>query len=257
MILGVLTDLLRELDIDCTSPDQFLEADLRLDFEERQCIREDIEERLHVVISDDEIEFDLTILDLAGLLSRKLLTKPGPVTCDGGLQEDIVIRASSETVRRSLLDVEAWPLVLAHVRYVRVTYDDGIHKEFTMDVRGRDGKFMPVRSVHRIEPCRIAYFDPEPACFLKHHCGDWFMNALSENATHLTLVQRWTLSPQADRMFRTCDGMSASRQVAALLREQARVGLLAWKQHLEPPSRIQHRERSSKNSDVGSLIESG
>jgi hypothetical protein len=42
-----------------------------LDLFERQCIREGIEERLHVVISDDEIESDLTILELAGLLSRK------------------------------------------------------------------------------------------------------------------------------------------------------------------------------------------
>nr|WP_294577679.1 hypothetical protein [uncultured Rhodopila sp.] len=66
--------MFHELEISYISPDQYLEYDLRLDLLERQCIREDIEERLHVVIYDDEIESDLTILELAGLLSRKLLS---------------------------------------------------------------------------------------------------------------------------------------------------------------------------------------
>jgi ribosome-associated toxin RatA of RatAB toxin-antitoxin module len=246
MILEALNDLLRELNISCASPDQFLEHDLRLDFQERLCIREDIEERLHVVISDDEIESDLTILELAGLLSRKLLTTPKQHGFDGRLQEDIVIGASAETIRRCVLDVEAWPRLLPYVRHVRVTYDDGLYQEFTMDVAGRDGEFLPVRSVQRSELHRITYFQPEPACFLKHHCGDWFINPLSENATHLTIVQRWTLSPHADRMFRTRDGINASQQIIALLREQARVALVAWKQHLEPPQHVQHLEHSDK-----------
>src|SRR5271165_659370 len=236
MILDTLIDLLRELDIRCVSPDQFLEYDLRLHLLDRQCIREDIEERLHVVISDDEIESDLSILELAGLLSRKLLTTPGPNGCDGRLQEDIVINTPAENVRRSLLDVEGWSRVLPDVRHVQITYDDGLHQEFTMDVRGRDGEFLPVRCMQRSELDRITYFDPEPACFLKHQCGDWFMNPLSANATHLTIVQRWTLSPRAEKMFDVRDGRTARHQVITLLREQARVGLAAWKQHLDPSS---------------------
>src|SRR5208337_86545 len=179
MILDTLIDLFGELDIYFVSPDQLLERDLRLDLLDRQCIREDIEERLHVVISDNEIESDLSVLGLAGLLSRKLLTTPGPNGCDGRLQEDIVINTSAENVRRSLLDVKGWSRVLPDVRHVEIMYDDGLHLEFTMDVRGRDGDFLPVRCMQSSELDRITYFDPEPACFLKYHCGDWFINPLS------------------------------------------------------------------------------
>jgi hypothetical protein len=246
MILDTLIDLLRKLNISCTSPDQFLEHDLRLDFQERLYLREDIEERLHVVISDDEIESDLTILELAGLLARKRLTTPEQDGFDGRLQEDIAIGASAETIRRALLDVEIWPHLVPYVRHVRVTYDDGLYQEFTMDVAGRDGEFLPIRCVRRSELNRITYFQPEPARFLKHHCGNWFINPMSENATHLTIVQRWTLSAHAEKMFATLDGMSASQQVIALLREQARVTLVASKRHLEPPLQVRHREHPGK-----------
>lgn len=233
MIMEMLDTLFQSMACKGAGPEKFLESDLGIDFNERLCIREDLEERLHVIISDDEIEHDLTMLDLAGLLSRKLLVTPGQEGFEGKLVEDTVILASALTVSRNLREVSAWPQLLPHVRDVRLTYDDGLHQEFYMDMANGAGHVAAVRFVRRCEIDHIAYFQPEPASFLRFYCGDWFIRPLAQNATHLTSVQRWTLSTKAELMFPTKNGISARQQISALLREDARIALRAWKISLE------------------------
>src|ERR1700722_1730309 len=132
MIMETLDTLFCELDIRGVAPEKFLESDLGLDFDERLYLREDIEERLRVVILDDDIKSDLTVLDLAGLLSRKLLITPAQEHFEGRLVEDTVISVPIEAVTQALMDVAAWPRRLSHIDEARVTYDDGLHQEFTI-----------------------------------------------------------------------------------------------------------------------------
>jgi hypothetical protein len=233
MIMERLDTLFRHLEVRDASPEKFLESDLGLDFQERLCIREDIEESLHVVISDDDIAPDLTMLDLAGLLSRKLLVTPGQENFEAKLVEDIAILAPPDVVRKALLDVTAWPDLLPFVHDVRLIYDDGLFQEFEAELDGGNGNTVSVRSVRRCEPDHISYFQPQPAGFLKHHCGDWFIRPLAENATHFTVVQRWTRSVKANSMFPPRGELTSAQQVARLLRDQARSALAAWKRSLE------------------------
>ena len=71
----------------------------------------------------------------------------------------------------------------------------------------------------------------------KHHCGDWFVRALADDATHLTIVQRWSLSAKAEARFAAREGISPAQAVAALLGTQARFMLAAWKRSLERQAR--------------------
>ena len=146
--------------------------------------------------------------------------------------EDTVIFAAPEMVSGLLLDIDAWPNLMPHVRNVRTTYDDGTYQEFTMDVEGVRGKFVPVRSVRRNEPGHIAYFMPGPPSFLKHCCGDWFIRSLGRGATHLTIVLRWT--PAAGEASSEPDGVTASARIEALLGERSKATLAAVKEALEP-----------------------
>lgn len=246
MIMEKLYTLFQMLNIRGASPEKFLESDLGLDFEERLCIRANIEETLHVVIPVDDIKSDLTILELAGLLSRKLLATPGQQNFEVRLIEDTVISAPTEMVRQLLLDVNAWPRLLPYVHDVRLNYDDGLYQEFAMDLEGGNGSSVSVRSVQRCESDHIAYFQPEPACFLKHHCGDWFICPLAQNATHLTVVQRWTRSAKTEVMFPCRNGITPGQQVFALLREQARIALAAWKGSLECDLSREHHGHAGK-----------
>jgi hypothetical protein len=233
MIMEELDHLFRTLDVRGASSEKFLESDLGLDLLGRQCIREDIEERLHLVISDDEIRFDLTMLELAGLLSRKKLVTPERQNFDGKLIEDIVIPVPEATVAAALRDVAAWPHRLPQVRDIRLIYNDWIYQEFVLELAAGNAEPRRVRIVQRCESGHIAYFHPEPACFLKHYCGDWLVRPLGESATHLTLAQRWTVSAKAEILFPACDSMSSAEQITALLREEARNSLAAWKDSLE------------------------
>ena len=235
MIMDTLDTLFRSLDVRGAAPGKFLGSDLGLDFEERLYIREDIEERLNVVLQDDELKPDLTLLELAGLVARKLLATPPQASFEGKLIEDIVIAAPAETVRHALLDVVAWPGRLSYVRDARLTYDDGMHQEFAMDLDDGLGRTVSIRSVRRCEADHIAYFQPQPACFLKHHCGDWFIRPLTPAATHLTLTKRWTRSAKAETLLPARHGMTSAQRVAALLRAQASGALTAWQRCLEQP----------------------
>nr|WP_294524193.1 SRPBCC family protein [uncultured Rhodopila sp.] len=227
MIMEKLDYLLRALDVEGTSPNLLLEADLGLDFHERQCLREDLEDDLQVVIADDDLKNDMTVLEFAGLLSRKSMTLPGIDNFGGKLVEDAVIFAVPEIVNSILLDIDAWPKLMPHVRNVRTTYDDGTYQEFTMDAGGAGGNFVPVRSVRRSEPGHIAYFLPVPPPFLKHCCGDWFIRSLGRGATHLTIVLRWTLTTGGQ------EALDGSARAEALLGEWAKVALAAVKSALE------------------------
>jgi hypothetical protein len=219
--------VLRALDVKATSHNLLLEGDLGLDFHERLCLREDLEDDLQVVIADDDLKNDMTVLEFAGLLSRKSLALPGIDNFAGKLAQDVVIYAVPELVSGLLLDIGAWPDLMPHVRNVRTTYDDGTYQEFTMDVQGVRGKFVPIRSVRRTEPGHIAYFMPGPPPFLTHCCGDWFIRSLGRGATHLTFVLRWTLATAGQ------DGMTASGRVEALLGERSKATLAAVKSALE------------------------
>ena len=233
MIMEKLDDVLRALDIKATSPNLLLEGYLGLDLHERQCLREDLEDDLQVVIADDDLENDMTVLEFAGLLSRKSMALPGIDNFEGKLVEDAVIFATPELVSGVLLDIGAWPSLMPHVRNVKTTYDDGTYHEFTMDVEGVRGRFVPVRSVRRREPGHIAYFQPVPPPFLKHCCGDWFVRSLGLGATHLTIVVRWTLATGGQEAFSEQDGVTASERAGALLAERARATLAAVKSALE------------------------
>jgi hypothetical protein len=233
MIMEKLDDVLRALDVKGISPNLLLEGDLGLDFLERQCMREDLEDDLQVVIADDDLKNDMTVLEFAGLLSRKSMTLPGIDHFEGKLVEDVVIFAMPELVSGVLLDVDAWPGLMPHVRNVSTTYDDGTYQEFTMDIRGVRGNFMPVRSVHRSEPGHVAYFMPVPPPFLKHCCGDWFIRSLGRGATHLTFVLRWTLAAGGQEAISRQDGMIASGGIEVALRETSKATLGAVKSALE------------------------
>jgi hypothetical protein len=233
MIMETLDRLFRDININDATPGMLLESDLGLDVFERQCIREDIEEGLNVVISDDEIQTDLTMLGLAGLLSRKLLITPGQQHFEGKLIEDTVIAAPAALVSQRLLEVGAWPRLLPTIRDVRISYDDGVYQEVVLDLEESRRGSAGMRLVRRCEPDHIAYFHPEPDPFLQHHCGDWFIRPLAPNAAHLTVVQRWTRSKQAETIFPACDAMSSAEQVRSLLIERARNDLAAWKHCLE------------------------
>jgi hypothetical protein len=233
MIMEKLDDVLRALDVKATSPNLLLEGDLGLDFHERQCLREDLEDDLQVVIADDDLKNDMTVLEFAGLLSRKSMALPGIDNFEGKLVEDAVIFAAPELVSGVLRNIEAWPGLMPHVRNVKTTYDDGTYQEFTMDIEGVRGKFVPVRSVRRSEPGHIAYFQPVPPPFLKHCCGDWFIRSLGRGATHLTIVLRWTLTPGGQEALSGQDGVTASGRAGALLAERARATLAAVKSALE------------------------
>jgi hypothetical protein len=235
MIMETLDAMFRVLDIRGASPEQFLESDLGLDFDERLCIREDLEDRLHVVILDDEIKSDLTVLEFAGLLSRKMIVTPGQENFEDKLVEDTVIPVPAEIVGQSLLDVSLWPCLLSNVRDFRLTYDDGLHQELTMNKDAGNGNLVSVRVVRRCEPNHVSYFYPEPASFLNHHYGDWLIHPLGQNATHLTLVERWTLSGKAKALFPSHSGVSSGQQVSALLSDYARVALMALKGSLGGP----------------------
>jgi hypothetical protein len=245
MIMEKLDDVLRALDVKGSLPNLLLEGDLGLDFLERQCLREDLEEDLQVVIADNDLKNDMTVLEFAGLLSRKSLALPGIDNFEGKLVEDVVISAVPELVSGLLLNIDAWPSLMPHVRNVRTTYDDGTYQEFTMDVEGVRGKFVPVRSVRRSEPGHIAYFQPAPPPFLKHCCGDWFIRSLGRGTTHLTIVLRWTLAAGGQEAFSEQSGMTPAERAEALLGERAKATLAAVKSALEQDFRLSENGRAA------------
>ena len=98
------------------------------------------------------------MLELAGLLSRKLLVTPGQEGFEGKLVEDTVIWF----LRLPLVDVtrgqrSASPAVVLAWRQGRPD-DDGLHQEFYIDIDNGDGRISAVRLVQRCETDHIAYF---------------------------------------------------------------------------------------------------
>jgi hypothetical protein len=231
-----LDDLFRVLEVEGASPEKLLECDLGLDFHERLCLREDIEDDLQIVITDDDLKQDMTVLEFAGLLSRKLWVAPRIDGFDGGVVEDITISATPESVQEMLLDVNAWPALFPFVRNAKVTYYDGTYQEFTMELDGLQGNAMPVRSVRRCQAGQIAYFQPEPPSFLKINCGDWYIRPLGRNTTHLVVEQRWTLSARAEKLVPGHDDTAARQQIVTLNTDRARATLNILKQALEQNS---------------------
>jgi hypothetical protein len=228
-----LDDLFHVLEVEGASPEQLLECDLGLDFRERVCLREDIEDDPRVVITDDDLKQDMTVLELAGLFSRKLRVEPGIDGFDGGLMEHITISATPESVQDALLDVNAWPALFPFVRNAKVTYYDGMYQEFTMELHGRRGDAMPVRSVRHCQAGQIAYFQPEPPSFLKINCGDWYIRPLSQDTTLLVVVQRWTLSDRVEKLVPGHDDTTACQQIVTMNARRARATLNILKRSLE------------------------
>jgi hypothetical protein len=245
MIMEKLDYVLRALDVEGNSSNLLLERDLGLDFHERLCLREDLEDDLQVVLADDDLKDDMTVLEFAGLLSRKTLALPGIDNFQGKLVEDAVIFAVPEQVSGLLLNVDAWPAFMPHVRNVSTTYDDGTYQEFTMDIGAAAGNTVPIRSVRRSEPGHIAYFLPGPPSFIKHCCGDWFIRSLGRGTTHLTIALRWSLAPVGPGASSEQDGIAATRRVAALLGESAKATLAAVKSALETSAQFPEIERAA------------
>jgi hypothetical protein len=221
LILQQLRALLEELDIDGATPEKALEADLGMDSQERLCFREDVEQRMHIVLGDNELHGDLTVAGLAALISRKQLPIPTPSAFDGILIEDVTIAAPRHVVYQGLFDVATWPQKLPHVTGIEIVYDDGVYQQFIMDVDGADGRRISVRSVRRCMEDRITFFQPKPPAFLRHHCGEWFFRELDSGLTHVTTVHRWNLA----------EGTSAEEgaRITGLLRDHARLALETWK----------------------------
>jgi hypothetical protein len=229
MILDRLNTLLRAAGIVGAAPTRFLQADLGMDFQERLCFREDVEVHFQVVIPDEDVETDLTVLEFAGIISRKLLMLPKQMNFGGSAVEDIAIMASTAAVFDVLRDISRWPRVFPDIRDVDVVYDDGLYQEFITECNGAGGDPVSVRFVRRCEPDHITYFQPTSWCFLKHYCGDWFIRPLAHNATNLTFVQRWSLASRAEVLFPA----PAMQQVATLLHQQARSSLVLLKRESE------------------------
>jgi len=148
---------------------------------------------------------------------------------ENATRAEVILAAPLARVRQALLDVSAWPGLLPSVRKVGRIYDDGSCQEFTIE-REIGDRSVTVRTVRRCEPDHIAYFFPDPAPFLKHHCGAWLFEARAPESTRLVAIQSWALSAKASSWFPARDGMTTNERVAALLEGHLQATLAAWQQ---------------------------
>jgi hypothetical protein len=195
--------------------------------------RDDLKQSLRVITYDHAVVSGRSVLGLADRPPSRSVIATEQGNFEGKLVEDTVIAAPIDIVREALIAVCAWPRFLWYVHDVKVTYDDGIYQELVVDLDRGDGNSFSTRLIRRCDPSHIAYFRPEPAGFLKYHCGDWFFRPLTKNVTLLTIVQRWTCSAKAGLMFPNRNAISSEQQVSATLRQQASLALATWKHCLE------------------------
>ncbi len=228
MVLHQLQTILAAMDVENATKEKKLESDLAMDSQEILCLRMDLESAFGIKFTDGEIKRELTVLDVASLISKKRADQLEQGEFQGRLTEDICIEVKADAVYSALFDVATWPGKLPHVKAINLTYDDGFYQEFSMDVDGADGRPISVRSVRRCAPNQISFFQPTPPQFLKHHCGEWFVQPMSDDVTHVTTIHRW--NPSGDENH---TGAENGERIAELLREHARFALSSWKNILE------------------------
>lgn len=226
-------DALASLDIESALPEAVLGDDLGIDSQELVCIASDLENLFSIQIRDDDLSRDMSVLQLAMFISRKLAARHRIGQFDYQLYEDVTIAAPLAAVYEALFDVDKWPAKLPHVRGIRKQYDDGCYQEFDMDVQGENGAIMAVHSIRRCQADRIRFFQPMPPKFMRHHCGEWILQPLQENLTHLATRHEWRLATNVDELFPSRDGVPSARGVELWLAGHARAALVQWKTNLE------------------------
>ena len=231
-LLSRVEDVLASMDVEGAQADKLLGDDLGMDSQELLCATLDLQNSLCVKIEDDELSREMSVLDLTTVISRKLA--PAPIgSFDFSLSEDTVIRVPSGDVYKGLYEVDTWPLKLPHVRRIEKSYDDGLFQEFDMEVDGANGGIISVRSVRRCEPARILFFQPSPPKFMRHHCGEWILQPISADITHLLTRHYWRLSQAAAEAFPGQEGVATGDRIQSWLAEHARFALVCWKAHFE------------------------
>jgi acyl carrier protein len=233
MLLKMLENAFASMDIDGATPDKSLEYDLGMDSQELVCAATQFEKIFGVRIESGDLTRSMSVFDVAIMISRKLALKSRLGTFDYGLYEDIIIKASMEVVYKALFDVYSWPQKLPHVRHIKRRYDDGMFQEFDMEMDGSGGSTISVHSVRRCEPGRIRFFQPTPPKCLRHHCGEWVLNSMIEDLTHVSTWHQWRLADGANAMFPVQDNMATADRVQSWLTEHARFVLDCWKACLE------------------------
>jgi len=232
-LLQRVQDALASMDVEGALSHSLLGDDLGMDSQELLCAAFEFEKLFTVRIEDHELSRDMSVLDVATLISLKLASRTPIGQFDHVLSEDVTIAAPIEEVYLALFDVGSWPQKLPHVRSICKRYDDGVYQEFDMEVAGSNGAVMSVRSVRRCEPERIRFFQPSPPRFMRHHCGEWILHPLCDDLTHVVTRHEWRLAANADEFFPRQDGAAPATRIEAWLAEHARFALKCWKSQLE------------------------
>ena len=232
-LVNKVEDALASMDVEGATQDKLLGDDLEMDSQELLCATLELERLFSVKIEDGELVRDMTLLDLATMISRKISANTALGQFDYTLVEDTTIEAPFEATFEALVDVDTWPEKLPHVRSIVKRYDDGLFQEFDMEVEDGNGGVISVHSVRRCEPGWIRFFQPTPPKFMRHHCGDWILRALSDELTHVLTRHQWRLSDVAEELFPPQDDLSTGERVQNWLAEHARFALKCWKSHLE------------------------
>jgi hypothetical protein len=226
MIVERIDTLFRAPDTADALSGQRFQSELQTDFQDHSGIE-------NVIKQNDNIRSDHTTLEHTRIISNKLSIAPKQEDFKEKLVEKIIILAPAEDVRLLLFNIKEWLHFLPHVLDVRLNYDDGLYQEFTMGLRIDTDKTVSVRSVRRCHSGQIAFFNPEPAGFLEHHCGKWLTRSLARNVTHLTAIQCWRRSTKSETQMPARNGMSSKQRVFDLLRQHARMELTLLKNSLE------------------------
>ncbi|HEX8000721.1 MAG TPA: hypothetical protein VF528_20235 [Pyrinomonadaceae bacterium] len=234
MLLKKLEDALASMDIKDATPEKILSYDLGMDSQELLCATLEMEQIFEVELGSNDLFRDMSVLDVARVISRKLALKSRVGDFDYSLCEDTMIKVPMRVVYDALFDVDTWPEKLPHVRSIEKQYDDGVFQEFDMGIDGANGALITVHSVRHCKPDRIKFFQPSPPKFLRHHCGEWILHPLSEDLTHVFTSHQWRLEDGvAAEMFPAKDGLTTADSVHSWLSEHARFALTCWKSHLE------------------------
>jgi acyl carrier protein len=233
LLLKKIEDVLASMDIKDATPEKILSSDLSMDSQELLCAILELEGAFGVEIGSGDLSRNMSVLDVARIISCKQALKSRTGQFDHDLCEDLMINVPMEAAYAALYDVDTWPRKLPHVRAIKKQYDDGVFQEFDMEIDGANGSVISVHSVRRCEPGRIKFFQPSPPRFLRHHCGEWILHPMSEDLTHVFTSHQWRLADAATEMFPEEEGITTATSVKSWLTEHARFALTCWKSYLE------------------------
>lgn len=86
--------------------------------------------------------------------------------------EAMVIPHDETAIYQLLRGAHNWPWLLPHCKAVDMLYDDPDNQEFKMTVMVGEQE-ESLRTIRRLQPGKIEYFQPEPPPPLKEHRGRW------------------------------------------------------------------------------------